>query len=340
MIILHIFASQNKQVLMKTLLFIFTMVFSANMIYSQHYQTSIFTNGDKLYINLGEDSELFYTHTVKKGHTIYSLSKAFNVSATKLYSYNGMSDGSTISLDQELRIPLQDRQLYKGINLDHISEGHYIPVYYKTLPKDNIFRISRVYFNQSTDDLISRNNLIDDNLSLGQEILIGWLQIDGKSSNIVEIESEFGEEQLEPQIHMENPNLAETVLNESPLDEADDNIDSLELPYPAGFNPTLLGKFSFHKDMQMIQRNDVAFWDKTIPDNGTVFALHESALIDSYINVFNTNTRRSVRIQVIGRIPYGTYTNDIKLIISPRAAKQLGGLDRRFKVEVDYIVVK
>ena len=90
----------------------------------------------------------------------------------------------------------------------------------------------------------------------------------------------------------------------------------------------------------MITRNDVAFWDKTIPDNGTVFALHETALIDSYINVFNTNTRRSVRIKVIGRIPYGTYTNDIKLIISPRAAKQLGGLDRRFKVEVDYLVMK
>ncbi len=325
---------------MKTLLFIFALVFSANMLVAQHYQTSIFTNGDKLYINLGENSELFYIHTVSKGHTIYSLSKAFNVPTAKIYSYNGLPEGSTISLEQELRIPLQDRQLYKGINLEHISQGHYIPVYYITQPKDNIFRISRVYFNQSTDDLIKRNKLKDNNLALGQDILIGWLLIDGKSSNLEEIESEFGEEQLEPQSNLDNIDLIGPVQDGSTVDIIENNLDSIELQYPSDFNPTLLGTVSFNKQMQMITRNDVAFWDKTIPDNGTVFALHETALIDSYINVFNTNTRRSVRIKVIGRIPYGTYTNDIKLIISPRAAKQLGGLDRRFKVEVDYLVMK
>ena len=92
--------------------------------------------------------------------------------------------------------------------------------------------------------------------------------------------------------------------------------------------------------MQIIKKTDVAFWDKTIPDNGAVFGLHGTAMLDSYISVFNPNSRRSVRVKVIGRIPYGTYTNDIKLVISPRAAKQLGGLDRRFKVEIDFLVQK
>ena len=325
---------------MKKIFFIIVLVFSTILVYSQQNQTSIFTNGDKLYINLGEDSELYYTHTVEKGHTVYSLSRAYNVLASKLYSYNGMLDGSTISLDQKLRIPLHDRQLYKGINLDEISEGHYIPVYYKTQPKDNIFRISRVYFNQSTDDLVIRNNLKDNNLGLGQDLLIGWLPIDGKMPNIVEVESEFGEEELEPEITVNNELEIELSTDSLESLNQEENIDSLELQYPTGFNPTLLGRHSYNKEMQIIKKTDVAFWDKTIIDNGTVFALHESAMIDSYISVFNTNTRRSVRIKVIGRIPYGTYTNDVKLLISPRAAKQLGGLDRRFKVEVDYLVEK
>ncbi len=323
---------------MKKLFFIIALIFCAIIVYSQQNQTSIFTNGDKLFINLGVDSEFYYTHSVEKGHTIYSLSKAYNVSAAKLYSYNGMQDGAPISLGQNLKVPLHDRQIYKGINLDKISTGHYIPVYYKTQPKDNLFRISRVYFNQSTDDLIKRNKLKDNNLGLGQDILIGWLLIDGKLPTIVDIESEFGEEQLDQEIFIGPINQMELDFDSLETMLQEEDIDSLESQYPAGFNPTLLGDHSYNNEMQIIKKTGVAYWDKTILDNGTVFALHESALIDSYISVFNTNTRRSVRIKVIGRVPYGTYTNDVKLLISPRAAMQLGGVDRRFKVEVNYIV--
>ncbi|MGK0315610.1 MAG: LysM repeat protein [Saprospiraceae bacterium] len=325
---------------MKKILFIIILVFVVNLVYSQQNQSSIFTNGDKLYIHLGENSEFYYTHTVEKGHTIYSLSRAYNVLASKLYRYNGMTDGSIISLDQKLRIPLYDRQLYKGTSLDHINEGHYIPVYYKTQPKDNIFRISRIYFNQPIEDLVKRNNLRDNNLGLGQDILIGWLLIDGKTPNILEVESEFGEEQLEEEISENIDSEVVLIVDSLPLAMQEENIDSLELQYPAGFNPTLLGRHTYSKDMQFIKKTDVAYWDKTLYDNGAVFALHESALIDSHINVFNPNSRRSVRIKVIGRIPYGTYTNDVKLVLSPRAAIQLGGVDRRFKVEVDYLVEK
>lgn len=338
MIILHIFASRNKLVSMKKILYILTLVFTINLVYAQQNQNSIFTNGDKLHINLGENSEFYHTHTVEKGHTIYSLSRAYNVSSSKLYSYNKLQDGAIISIDQKLKIPLPDKQLYKGINLNDISKGHYIPVYYSAQPKDNIFRISRIYFNQSIDDLVKRNELKNNNLDLGQDILIGWLPIDGKIPQIEEIESELGEEHLE----QESTENYETVLSNDSLGSmiASGIIDSLSLQYPADFNPTLLGEHEYSKKIQIINKSEVAFWDKTIPDNGTVFALHESALIDSYINVLNPNLRRSIRIKVIGRIPYGTYTNDVKLIISPRAAIQLGGLDRRFKVEVDYLVKK
>ena len=85
---------------MKQIYFITTLIFVSNLIYSQQTRNSIFTNGDKLHINLGSNSEFYYTHTVEKGHTIYSLSKAYNVDAAKLYRYNNLQDGSPISLGQ------------------------------------------------------------------------------------------------------------------------------------------------------------------------------------------------------------------------------------------------
>lgn len=328
---------------MKKLLFLLVLVFITNPIYSQHNQNSIFTNGDKLYINLGDNSEFYYTHTVEKGHTIYSLSKAYNVSASKIYNYNRVAEGSTISLSQKLRIPLSDRQLFIGVNLDNISTGHYIPVYYKTQPKDNIFRISRVYFNQPMDDLVKRNKLSDNNLALGQDLLIGWLLIDGKLPKIIEIESELGEENFE-EVNNNNIDVAvktiDDVLASTIQKETVDTVESAELLIPSDFNPTLLGRHSYSKGMTTVKKTDVAFWDKSLPDNGAVFGLHGSAMIGSYISVFNPNSKRSVRVKVIGRIPYGTYTNDVKLVISPRAAIHLGGLDRRFKVEISYLIKK
>ncbi len=331
---------------MKKLLLIILLICSTNLIHSQSNQKAIFTNGDKLHINLGENSEFYYTHTVEKGHTIYSLSRAYKVSVAKIYDYNNLQEGSTIPLGQKLRIPLPGRQLYKGVNLDNISKGHYIPVYYKTQPKDNIFRISRVYFNQPIDDLRRRNKLSDNNLSLNQDLLIGWLIVDGQLPQVVEVESELGEENFE-QVNNTKidvavktiDNVLESTTTEE-ISESEDSLNNVELPFPSDFNPTLLGRHSYSKGMTTIKKTDVAFWDKSLPDNGAVFGLHGSAMIDSYISVFNPNSKRSVRVKVIGRIPYGTYTNDIKLVISPRAATQLGGLDRRFKVEISYLVKK
>jgi len=329
---------------MKRILFTILIGLSQLIICAQTNQNSIFSNRDKLYVNLTEDSDVFYSHTVEKGHTMYSLSKAYNVSTSKLFSYNNMQEGAPISLGQTLRIPLPTNNLYKGRNLNQISKGHYIPVYYKTKPKDNLFRISRVYFNQSTEDLMVRNNLVNNNLELGQDLLIGWLTINTALPTKSEIESEFGEENLD--INSEG-NLVDISVSldeghkvEETLPTGETPSEPEELEIPSDFNPTLLGTIKYSTDLRAISKNEVAFWDKSLPDNGTVFALHESALIDSYINVFNPLLKRSVRIKVIGRIPYGTYTNDVKLVISPRAAKQLGGIDRRFKVEVDYLMRK
>ena len=324
----------------KLLLLVF--VLSTQILTAQNNQKSIFTNGDKLYINLSDQSDVYYTHIVEKGHTVYSLSRAYKVSADKLYAYNSLEKNATISLGQKLMIPISGKELYKGTSLDNITQGHYIPVYYKTLPKDNLFRISRVYFKQPIDDLIVRNKLTNKNLSLGQDLLIGWLLVDGKLPSTEARDAEYDVENFDLQNQSSSAG-GETVIN-SPLpsgteNQTNDEIenDSTELAYPIGFNPSLLGSMQYAANMKVNKKSEVAFWDKTIPDNGTVFALHESAIINSYINVFNPLVSRSVRVKVIGRIPYGTYTNDVKLVISPRTAKQLGGLDRRFKVEIDYL---
>lgn len=324
---------------MRKLLITITLLIFSKGVYTQSASNSIFKQGDEIRIQLTENATYFYLHEIKKGHSLYTLSKIFNVSLATLYSFNQIKEATTIQLGQKIKIPLKDDYLFKGVNLSGLKYGHFIPVYYKTKPKDNLFRISRIYFNQPTDDLVKRNNLTSNDLALGQDILIGWLPID--SADPIEFEEEF-EEDFE---FLENDESSD-INTDSDLIESNEILGELVndlseeiiIEQPAGFNTTLLGDLGFTPSMKEIKKSQVAHWDNTMPDNGTVYVLHKNAIIDSYVEMYNPNMKRSVRAKVIGRIPYGAYTNDVCLVLSPRTAVQLGGLDNRFKVEIKALV--
>lgn len=306
--------------------------------HAQSNSNSIFRQGDEIRIELSGLSDYFYTHEIQKGQSLYALSKIFNVSLQTLYSKNQLDEGMVLDVGQKIKIPLKDDYLFKGVNLSGLKYGHFIPVYYKTKPKDNLFRISRIYFNQPTEDLIKRNKLASNSLSLGQDILIGWFPI-GSSDPII-TEEEF-EEEFDIEIDDTTEIIVDNDLINSDKIKPDlVNIDStdINLERPEGFNTLLLGDLNYSHSMKEINKSEVAHWDNTLPDNGTVYVLHKNAIIDSYVEMYNPNMKRSVRAKVIGRIPYGAYTNNVSLVLSPRTAVQLGGLDKRFKVEIYALV--
>lgn len=341
----NIFASLNRSK-MKKMLFAFMIIVMSVSIYAQTASNTIFSNGDEINIILSGESDYHYVHQMQKGQGLYGLSKVFNVPLKRLYQINNLDPEATIALGQSIKIPVDDSYLFKGINLTGLKFGHYIPVYYQTQPKDNLFRISRVYFNQPTADLVQRNNLKSNNLALGQKLLVGWFPIDKASSVLPE--EEFEEDFDEPEVIVDseiittkNPLKSNTLNNDTGLEIELDSTLYTEAPTesrPDGFNTSLLGALVYSQKMQEIKKSEVANWDKSMPDNGTVYVLHKNAIIDSYVEMYNPNLKRSVRAKVIGRIPYGAYTGDVNLVLSPRAAKQLGALDNRFNVEVKALV--
>jgi len=328
---------------MKKLIIAFIIIVMNVFMYSQTISNTIFTKGDKINIVLTNQSDYYYTHLLQKGQSLYALSKTFNISLGSIYQINKLKEGATLSIGQEIKVPITDENLYKGTSLEGLKYGHYIPVYYQTKPKDNLFRISRIYFSQPTEDLVSRNNLKNNNLSLGQDILIGWLPINNNTPNISN--DEFVEE-FDPSTSstsdLETTNIDENkdAINISTESELVLDSSNLNDQHPESFNLSLLGSLTYSKTMKEIKKSEVAHWNKSMSDNGMVYVLHNKAIIDSYIEMYNPILKRSVRAKVIGRIPYGAYMKDVCLVLSPRAAIQLGALDNRFKVEVKALFYK
>jgi len=314
---------------------IFTII--ALQVNAQTTQSAIFTKGDVITVSVGNDLNLYHQHRVEKGQTLYSLSKAYNVDQSTLKAINKIGNEQQISVHQILRIPLGKRNFYRGATITQFHDSQFIPVTYTTKSKETLYRISKIYFGQSVQDMMTRNGLDNTNLALGQQLIVGWLPLQEIPSIKEKIDKE--DEYTEDVEVIED---ALSLVTETSIVAQDSTMgDSIhEIVIPPNFKRELLGSIAYDESLATIAKSDVAHWDKSIPDNGSVFALHNEAVLNSYIYVYNPLVKRQQRVKVIGRIPYGTYTNDVKLLLSPRAAKHLGGIDRRFKVKVEYLIKK
>lgn len=69
--------------------------------------------------------------------------------------------------------------------------------------------------------------------------------------------------------------------------------------------------------------------------SGRLFALHNTAKMDSQIEIENPVLNRKVYAKVIGRIP-PIYEHDVQIIVSAETARLLGAVDKRFFVSIKY----
>lgn len=106
------------------------------------------------------NGQTFIVHLVGDKETLFGLSKRYGVTVNRILEFNPTADGG-IEAGQLLKVP------YVPKGRTQTSEG----TVHKVQPKETLFSISRMY-NVSVDDIKSWNNLKDNALSVGQDILI------------------------------------------------------------------------------------------------------------------------------------------------------------------------
>ena len=70
-----------------------------------------------------EENQIFETYTVKKGDSIYSIARTYNVDPSTLYLLNGLNKNDYIYPNQEITIPRKDVIVYvtnEGDTIDMI----------------------------------------------------------------------------------------------------------------------------------------------------------------------------------------------------------------------------
>jgi len=124
------------------------------------------------YYNYDEMSAPNYiTYTVKPGDTLYSIARDNEISVDTIISDNVLPNNN-LSVGQVLRLRVADGEVLECFGPDFEIPEEVIPsITYVVQAGDNLYNIARKY-NTSVSEIVRLNNLPNNNLSIGQQLLI------------------------------------------------------------------------------------------------------------------------------------------------------------------------
>jgi LysM repeat protein len=266
------------------------------------------------------DDQLVSQYTIQPKNTLYSICKFYHCELKDIIKANPGIDLAVIEPGVTLTIPFSPEMVrYSGKSSG--SPGS-VAVYYKTSKKDNLFRISRIYFDQTIQNMMRLNKLSDHNLQPEQLLLVGWTA---------------GPDDAMPEVHVIAPEKPEANPNTTTVPGNEDRaVFVKKLDNSKTFKSLRDTTVVKMKTQKVVQQNGLAIWNKESNASG-IFALHNEARPGTTLEVINPLLNRKSHIKVIGKIPGNTYADNVKVILSPEAARSLGALDSRFYVRMNYI---
>jgi LysM repeat protein len=249
-------------------------------------------------------------HKVEAGQTLYFLSKKYNIGIDQLRQANpDILDDLIIKPAQVLVIPVEN----KTVELD---QGGYKIHVVKT--KETLYSLSKLY-DISVSELINLNQLESANISIGQELKVGKLQVNDdaifeKSANDIEIVEEKREEKTEEDKNQVNQ--AKDVMLYKQLFESYDNGVN-QLNKDKGIGNYLDGNSS-----------------------GAYLAMVNNVPAEQIVKVRNLMNNKVIYLKVVGPVSSKDADKNIAIKISKSAAEDLNIIEDRFLAEWTWYTIQ
>jgi hypothetical protein len=258
------------------------------------------THLDTFFVEMNPEQLPFFKHSVQKGENLYQLSKKYNVELDKLHQWNAQLLINQISLGTEIIIPLEK---------DKISTKGSMVLLYKIMPKDNLFSIAKRNLGLELDFVRNLNQMEGDHLPVGQNLILGYLDKNGTAV----LEDPAG------QYAKPNTQIVDSLVQASDLKLYQD----------------------FQKQAEsgrLVEERGIAFWKKESGIDKGNYVLHRDAPLHSIIEITNPMFNKTVYAKVVGKMPPNTYSHEVKIVITPGLAKELGAIDPRFFTYIKYLL--
>ena len=259
--------------------------------------TQYLTTRDTIFLQVDEYGQKLFAHVLEKNQTLYSLAKFYGIHLEDIYFYNPTFRKKPPSVGTPCIVPIPNKAILRYKTKKYYLKP-YIPVYYVVKHGDNLYHIAKHFFNMPLDTIKMRNHLETAAIHTGQQLLVGWMSIEGVKNK--------------------------TDIPTSPLWKRSNY-------YRDKFYRQL------SSGRKKIMRKGAALWKKNNHQNKKIYALFNHAKPNTIIAVKNPMNGKKIFVKVVGRIPKSSFTTNTEIILSRAAAKMLKARNERFFVEIEYL---
>lgn len=308
------------------------------------------------------NGQTFIVHLVGEKETLFGLSKRYGVTVARILEFNPTADGG-IEAGQLLKVP------YVPKGRTQTAEG----TVHKVQPKETLFSISRMY-GVTVDDIKTWNNLKDNALNVGQDILIKkgstsatttvakpnevkmthtvaageTLYSIARQYNIsVDKIKEWNgiqnnELKISQVLYVAQPMFSQqqttsqqpTTNNQQPTTPVVATTTPVQTQAATAGSPVKISESVLGTDE--VHELGLAELIEGTEGNRKYLALHRTAKTGSILKVRNELNNREVFVRVAGQLPNVATNDKLVIKISKSAFDRLGGVDEKFRVEVTY----
>lgn len=253
-------------------------------------------------------------HTIKAKENLNLLASKYGTTVDQIKALNGLNSNN-LQVGQVLKIPVANTNIIitekvievpvqkEKQNVEKPASKITVPtvaaadgnIEHIVLANETIFSIAKKY-STTTYQITSANNLTNNNLSVGQKLIIKNI----KPAAIIETES-----------------------NET------ENAATLK-------DPSLRGPASRYGLSQVEEKGIAVWIADQDLDPTKMLILHRTATIGTIMKITNPMSNRSTFAKVVGKFTENESTKDVIIVITKAVADAVGALDKRFNCNISY----
>jgi LysM repeat protein len=337
---------------MKRILIILTILFFGNDLKAQ---TS------NLNVQVDSKNQPYLIHTIGPKENFYSIGRMYNISPRVFAPYNGLELTSGLSIGQPIHIPLTEMNFWKtGVRKENEVV---VPLYYIIQEKETLTSITKL-FAADQASIRSWNNLSSDALSVGQQLIIGFLKVDKalsplaaqgmpvrKEPTLVQKESgkepvavvkEQPKEQKTEQAPVQKEPVQAPVAKEEPKTEVPAPVVPKDEPAPVTYS----GTGYFETEFRQQSRNGkntvtgsgkgASFKSTSGWTDGKYYILMDQLEKGTIVLVKNPTNGKSIYAKVLAGVGETNPGSGLYFMLSSSAASQLGYGADQFNAELEW----
>ncbi len=337
---------------MKRILILLTLVLFGNTLMAQTTNLSV---------QVDSKNQPFLTHTIGPKENFYSIGRMYNISPRVFAPYNGMELTSGLSIGQPIRIPLTEVNFWKtGTRKENEVV---VPLYYTILEKETLTSITKL-FGADQASIRSWNNLNSDVLSVGQQLIVGFLKVDKTLSPLaaqgmpvrkepalvqkepvkepVAVVKEQPKEQKPATAPVQKEPVQPPVAKEEPKTEVSAPVVPKEEPAPVTYS----GTGYFETEFRQQSRNGkntvtgsgkgTSFKSTSGWTDGKYYILMDQLEKGTIVLVKNPSNGKSIYAKVLAGVEDTNPGSGLYFMLSSSAASQLGYGADQFNAELEW----